>query len=210
VRLDRAGKKIASVNRDEGGNPLVGVNDLTRDGRGGVYFSASGPWDDGARVKAQGKVYYLTPDGKKAVPVAADLYYSNGVALSPDGKKLLVAESFAGQVIEFAIVGDDGRLTVGKVWERLADIRPNPEGMDWAAGPDGLKTDSHGNVYICQFGASRILVTKPDGAWLRTIPLPLQGVTNLAFGPGEQTLYVTAVNGSAEPYLGAVYEVPNR
>jgi sugar lactone lactonase YvrE len=76
--------------------------------------------------------------------------------------------------------------------------------------PDGLKVDSRGNIYICQFGAGRILVTRPDGTWLRTIAVPLKGVTNVAFGPDEKMLYVTAVKDAAEPYLGAVYEIPNQ
>jgi sugar lactone lactonase YvrE len=73
-----------------------------------------------------------------------------------------------------------------------------------------LKADSRGNVYICQFGAARVLVTRPDGTWLRTITLPLKGVTNVAFGPKEETLFVTAVKDANEPYLGVVYEVLNR
>lgn len=37
----------------------------------------------------------------------------------------------------------------------------------------------------------------------------MKGVTNVAFGFGEKTLYITAVTDAAEPYLGAVYEIPN-
>jgi sugar lactone lactonase YvrE len=206
VRLNREGKELQPPILAPGGKPFTGPNDFAADPCGGIYFSASGKWEKDA--KPEGKVYYRSPAGQ-ITEVADNIFYANGLAVVKEGRRLLVAEGMRNQVLQFDI-GEGGTLTGRSVWRRLADIRPDPGDADWSTGPDGLKADSRGNLYICQFGAARILVTRPDGGWLRTIPVPLKGVTNLAFGPGEETLYVTAVKDANEPFLGAVYEIPNR
>jgi sugar lactone lactonase YvrE len=205
VQLDASGKEV-SVTENPDGPRFNGPNDLAMDPSGGVYFSTSGEWRKEA--KAEGKVYYLSKTGKVS-KVADGIHYANGLVVVEGGKRLLVAEMLEGRVLQYTI-GEEGKLSHPSVWKRLAEIQPGPKDADWSTGPDGLKTDSKGNIYICQFGAARILVTRPDGTWLRTIPVPLKGVTNVAFGPGEKTVYVTAVKDAAEPYLGAVYEIPNR
>jgi ABC-type amino acid transport substrate-binding protein/sugar lactone lactonase YvrE len=185
-----------------------GPNDLTRDAQGGVYFSTSGVFKENA--PAEGKVYYLTPRGE-VNPVATKIHYPNGLAIADQGESLLVAEHLEGRILKYPIVAPGTLDKKFTVWKRLSDIQLDPEDAAWYTGPDGLKVDSRGNVYICQFGASRILVTRPDGTWLRTIHIPYKYVTNVAFGPGEKVLYVTAVkNAWKAPYPGAVYEVPNR
>jgi sugar lactone lactonase YvrE len=207
VRLDSKGKTLETIKADSDGKPFKGPNDFVTDSHGGVYFSASGKWKKGS--KAKGKVYYWTPDGKVKL-VAQDIHYANGLAIIDSGKTLLVAEHLRNRVLKYTI-GKEGGLSRGAIWKRLADIQPDPNDADWYTGPDGLKTDLQGNVYICQFGASRILVTGSDGKWLRTIAVPLKYVTNLAFGPREATLFVTAVQDPwQQPYLGAVYAIPNR
>lgn len=208
IHLDATSKELATV-RDAGDKPFSGPNDFVRDAAGGVYFSASGPWEkDGKDQPPQGRVYYRTLAGKVTL-VAMDIHYSNGLALIDQGKRLLVAEGFQQRVLVYQ-VGKEGALSERAVWKRLADIQPPARDADWASGPDGIKVDSRGNVYVCEFGAARILVTRSDGTWVRTIPVPLKGVTNLTFGPDEKTLIVTAVKDAIEPYLGAVYEIPNR
>ena len=83
------GKSATAISTDDEGNPLVGPNDITLDGRGGAYVTASGPWESGPIV---GKVLHLTPDGIAHV-VADDLHYANGLALSAEGSTLFVNES---------------------------------------------------------------------------------------------------------------------
>lgn len=207
IHLTREGKELAAT-KAPGGKKYDGPNDFVMDAVGGVYFTTSGTWDRDAR--AESKVYYRTPEGK-VTEEANGIHYANGLAVvqGEAGPRLLVAESLQNRVLQFTI-GKGGRLTGRAVWKRLGDIEPTPKDAEWATGPDGVKVDSRGNVYLCQFGAGRILVAKADGTKLRTILVPLKGVTNVALGKGEETLIVTAVKDSAEPYLGALYEIPNR
>jgi sugar lactone lactonase YvrE len=184
-----------------------GPNDFAGDAKGGVYFSTSGTFAKGAPV--EGRVYYLPAGGKPRL-VAENIHYANGLAVTDGGRCLLVAEHLKGRILQFRI-DTDGGLLGRAVWKRLADVYPDPDDVEWYTGPDGLKVDSQGNVYICQFGAARLLVTRPDGTCFRTVTLPEKYVTNIALGPKEDSLYITAVNDPwKEPYPGTVYEVPNR
>jgi sugar lactone lactonase YvrE len=204
--LGAQGQWLRDITHDSDGRPFVGPNDLVPDNKGGVYFSASGAFKRGS--PAQGKLYYLKSG--KAVPVTDGLHYPNGLAVTDAGRTLLVAEHLKSRILKFEI-GEDGTLGRGTVWKHLSCIQPDPAEADWYTGPDGLKVDSRGNVYICQFGASRLLVTDPSGTWIRTIWIPSPYVTNLCFGRTDDTLFVTGVEDPwTAPYPGAVYEVSNR
>jgi sugar lactone lactonase YvrE len=216
VRLDAEGNRIGEIGPEVDGVKIQWPNDFAMDADRGVFFSASGEWPKDAKAakdaKPEGKVYYLAPDGKKVSQVAEKIYYSNGLAIIKDeegGKSLLVAETLRNRVLKYKI-GENGSLTGGDVWVELSKILPNPKDADAALGPDGLKADSKGNVYVCQNGAGRILVIGHDRTLRRVVPVPLKYVTNVAFGPQEESLYVTAVRDAwNEPYLGAVYKIPN-
>ena len=60
VRVSRDGKTTGSTDKDEAGNPLVGPNDAAADGKGGVYFTTSGPWEPAPIV---GRVHHMAADG---------------------------------------------------------------------------------------------------------------------------------------------------
>jgi sugar lactone lactonase YvrE len=214
VRLDAKGNRLGEIGPKIDGVKIQWPNDFAMDAHGGIYFSSSGEWPKEAKrakdAKAEGKVYYLAPDGKKVTQVADKIHYSNGLAVIEGGKGLLVAETLKNRVLKYTI-GRDGTLTKRRVWVKLSRLLPNPKDADEALGPDGLKADSKGNVYVCQNGAGRILVIGPDRKLLRVVAVPLKYVTNVAFGPKEESLYVTAVQDAwKEPFLGAVYNIPNR
>ena len=83
--------------------------------------------------------------------------------------------------------------------------------------PDGVKIDSHGQLYIGQSAreehvlyAGVIFVVDGNGKLLRKMTLPSLQVPNFAFSPDEKTLYVTAVDQiDKSPYLGKLYSIPN-
>jgi sugar lactone lactonase YvrE len=210
VRINAAGKTLETIDLLELDPGAKGPNDFAQDAKGGVYFSTSGDPKTSFSKDApvEGRVYYLPPGGKPSL-VAKGIHYANGLALIEGGKTLLVNEHLAHQVLKFT-VDARGDLSGRDVWKRLADLEADPASPDWYTGPDGLKADAAGNVYICQFGAGRILVADSKGARVRTIKLPYKYVTNVAFGPRGKVLYVTAAKDAWKaPYPGAVFEVPN-
>lgn len=205
VELDRNGKEVRTISRDDHGSAFIGPNDLTSDGHGGVYFSASGVYDIHAPI--EGKVLHISPDGKSVSVVADTIDYSNGLALSKDGRHLLVAEMLADRILSFP-VEPDGALGPRQVWARLQDLAPPTPHEDAYNGPDGLKLGPDGNYYIAQNGSGRILVVSGDRKLVRIINVGTRNVTNMAFGPSGARLvvYITGTfNQWVPPYSGAVY-----
>lgn len=201
ARVSRDGKTIAAYDKAADGGALQGPNDLTSDGKGGAWFTTSGPWESAPIV---GKVFHLAADGT-ITEAANDLHYANGVALSPDGKRLYVNESEAGRVISFA-VGDDGTLSDRRLLVRLGIV---DEASGPGAYPDGIKLGPDGNLWIGQYSKGRIVVVSPEGAFVKAIEVPSATAPNLAFSPDGKTIFVMSVDDTANaPYWGKVYEVP--
>jgi gluconolactonase len=207
VEITPAGEILKTLSEDQAGQPFVGPNDAVVDAEGGVYFSASGVWDIAAPI--DGKIFYIDADGT-ITEVADDIHYSNGLALSPDGKTLYASEMAAQRVLRFE-VNEDGTLGERYLFVRLGDLAADPQGVDIYMGPDGLKTDSAGNLYIAQFEGGRLLATDPAGELIRILTVPALFVTNLTFGETEDIVFVTAASDAwSEPYPGQVYRLQNR
>jgi gluconolactonase len=200
VRISATGETIDAQAKDSSGGALVGPNDGTPDGKGGIYFTTSGPWEPGPIV---GRVLHMAQDGTIR-EVANDLHYANGVALAPDGQRLYVNESEAGRVISFKVEAD-GTLSDRRLFVRLTALEEPPE-----AYPDGIKFGPEGNLYIGLYSAGRIVVVDKDAKLVRKIEVPSAAAPNLTFSEDGKTIYITAVDDkSAAPYKGKVYAVGN-
>jgi gluconolactonase len=204
AELDASGKEVRTIRADSSGKPFIGPNDFAADGRGGIYFSASGVYDIKAPIT--GTVLYISAEGRTITEVADTIHYSNGLTLAKDRQHLLVAEMLAGRILSFPI-GADGRLGPRTVWARLQDLAPPTPHEDAYNGPDGLKLGPDGYYYIAQNGSGRVLVVDDDRKLVRLIEVPTPYVTNMAFGPGgADMVFVTgAFDQWKPPFPGAVY-----
>jgi sugar lactone lactonase YvrE len=203
ARISAEGKTIAEYKQDKEGRGFQGPNDFVVDKKGGVYFTASGPWESEPIV---GMVFYMNPKGE-IMQVADDLHYANGIALSKDGKTLFLAESEASRVIQFK-VQQDGSLSGRRLFVRIGQVDPE---SGCYAYPDGLKMDSKENLYIGLLSKGRIVVVSPNKKLVKTIDVPSSTAPNLTFGPDEAIVYIMAVEDlNNAPYWGKVYEVPNK
>lgn len=201
VLVAPTGETRRIYDKDDPGLPFVGPNDFAVDAAGGVFMSASGPWETAPIV---GKILYRAPDGGLR-PVADDLHYPNGLALSPDGKTLYCSETYAYRILAFD-VGENGSLTKRRELARVNDIA----GGGPPLAPDGLKTDAAGNLYIALYEGGKVLVADPTGKLLATIDPPAPKVSNVGFGEDASVLYITGVlDGSQAPWPGEVYKVAN-
>ena len=201
ARVSKEGKTVATYDKAGDGSPLVGPNDFSSDGKGGLYFTASGPWEAGPIV---GKVFHLDADGTIR-EVANDLHYPNGIVLSKDGSRLFVNESEAARVISFA-VGVDGALSDRRLFARVGVV---DEASGIGAYPDGIKLGPDGNFYIGQYSKGRIVVVDGEGKFVKAIDVPSATAPNLAFSEDGKSAFVTAVDDTANaPYWGKVYKVP--
>lgn len=97
-----------------------------------------------------GFIALVTPDGQ-ARRVAEGLAFPNGMAITPDGKTLICAESFNGNLTAYDITRD-GSLANARLWARLdgqgADgICMDAEGCVWASsGPHCVRIREGGEI----------------------------------------------------------------
>ena len=180
MRVSPAGETLQVYDKDATGAAFIGPNDFVADDAGGVFMSASGPWETAPIV---GKILYRAPDGSLRT-VADDLHYANGLALSPDGKTLYCSETYAYRIVAFD-VGENGSLTNRREFARVNDIAGGAPPL----APDGLKTDAMGNLYIALYEGGKVLVADPAGKLLATIDPPAPKISNVGFGADASVLY---------------------
>jgi gluconolactonase len=182
LRLDAAGRLLGNAAAGRSGDlDIRSPNDLTLDPRGGFYFTDS--------VARTGAVHYVAPDGTKAV-VARDLNFPNGIVLTPDRKRLFVAESQENRVLEFRLKRPGVPSGPYRVF---ADLPKNTErpGWEWNQ-PDGMALDREGRLWVAHFGMRAIQVLDRDGKLLRTYDGGNRTTSNLCFaGPEWKTVYAT-------------------
>jgi len=190
------GKTLAIHDKDDLGKPLMGPNDATEDGKGGLYLTLSGPWESNPIA---GRVMHMTRDGMIR-EVADDLHFANGIVRSRDGHRLLVNESEAHRVISFKIESD------GSLSDRRLFLRMHELGEASNAYPDGIKLGPDGCYYIGLYSAGRIVVVNEEGNLLRVIEVPSAAAPNVAFSDDGKTLFVMAVDEKTKPpFKGRVY-----
>lgn len=164
------------------GKRLNSPNDLVVKSDGSIYFTDP-PYGISSEQEELGfyGVYRLAPDGKLTLLVK-DFVRPNGIAFSPDEKKLYVNDSEAGHIRIFD-VKPDGILENGRIFAEQKD--PSKKGV-----PDGMKVDLQGNVYST--GPGGVWVFSPSGNLLGKIEVP-EAPANLAWGDSDyKTLYITA------------------
>ncbi len=211
MELDLNGKELRRWDADSQDHKFVGgINDIVVTPKGGAYATVFGPYGDPPVPRAvMGKVLYLAPGGAKWVEVANDLNYANGIGVSPDGKTLYVSEMVGNCLLTFA-VNDDGSLGQRSNFALLNLLTPN-KNRSWWLGPDSMKVDHLGNIYVAQWFGGKILKLSPEGKLLHLFEIKAgDGTTNVAFGPDEKDLYVSVVKDPNESQArGRIVKIPN-
>jgi gluconolactonase len=201
LTLDRQGRLIACehggrrVSRIESDGSITGLaeefqgkklnspNDVVVKSDGAVYFTDP-PY--GIRPEAQEQpvqgVYRISPKGDSISLIADDFDRPNGLAFSPDEKRLYVADSSSRRHIRVFDVMDDGSIVGGKV---LIDMNTNASGV-----PDGMKVDVQGHLFCA--GPGGVWVLDEAGVHLGTIVTP-ELPSNCCWGAEDgRSLYITA------------------
>ena len=210
IETDISGKELRRWDVDANGQKLTGgINDIVVTANGGAYATLSGLFVDPPSF-VMGKVLYRAPGGQKWVPVADDLNYANGIAISLDQKTLYVGETVGNCILKFT-VNADGTLTGRTNFALLNLLTPNKVDS-WWLGPDSMKVDSKGNIYVAQWSGGKVLKLSPDGKLLHTFEIAAGlGTTNVAFGEGERDLYVTVVKDPKDTQAkGVIVKIPNQ
>ena len=209
LELDMTGKQLRRWDADKDGKPFDGgINDIVVTANGGAYATIFGPYQE-VPTAVVGKILYLAPGSEKWVEVADDLNYANGIGVSPDQKTLYVSETVGNCMLKFKI-NDDGSLSNRSNFALLNLLTPNKV-ESWWLGPDSMKVDSRGNIYVAQWFGGKILKLSPEGKLLHVFEIAAgDGTTNVAFSEGEKELYVTVVKDPKDPQAkGSIVKIAN-
>jgi sugar lactone lactonase YvrE len=127
-------------------------------------------------------VYRITKRGELEL-LAKDVPYPNGIAFSPDEKKLYVSNSRLDKYWMVYDVTADGSIANGRKFFDASSIAGENV-------PDGMKVDRAGNIYAT--GPAGLMIFAPQGKLLGTLVLP-ELPSNCAWGDADaKTLYITA------------------
>jgi gluconolactonase len=199
VLCQHGDRRVARLDPDGRMRTLVGhykflrfnsPNDLVYASDGDLYFTdppygLEGGNNDPKKELMFNGVFRLDPDGEVTL-LTDELTFPNGVALSPNERKLYVAVSDPENPVIMVYDRDlDGLLSEGRVF-----FNAKPLAEEGRKGlPDGLKTDVHGNVFAT--GPGGVLVISPVGQLLGIINTG-EATANCAWGSDGTVLYITA------------------
>ncbi|MGE8279552.1 MAG: SMP-30/gluconolactonase/LRE family protein [Stenotrophomonas sp.] len=159
-------------------------NDIALAPDGSLYAS-----DPNWTKTDQGQLWRIDRDGK-VQRLESGMGTTNGIEVSPDGKRLYVNESVQRNVWAYDLA-DDGSLANKRLLIRFDDH-----------GMDGMRCDADGNLYIARYDAGLIAVVSPEGALLREVPLKGRKPSNVAFGgsDGRQVFVTLQDRGAVETF----------
>jgi sugar lactone lactonase YvrE len=159
-------------------------NDMVVDARGGAYVGNFGfDLHTGAAFHAA-ELIRVEPDGRARV-VASDMAFPNGTVITPDGRTLIIAESFASRLTAFDIDGN-GDLANWRIWASL------PERVV----PDGICLDSAGGVWVASPTTDECLRVEAGGHVSHRVALGRGAYACMLGGAERRTLYMLSASSS--------------
>ena len=179
IAIDPTGKYTVLADHFEG-KKFNSPNDVVEGPDKALYFTDPTydlPKGEKQELPYQG-VFRLDKKGRVTL-LTKELNQPNGLAFSPNGKRLYIADTRARKIYVYK-ASHNGTLSKGRVFA-------TEEGK---GGPDGVRVDLEGNVYAT--GPGGIWIWDEKGTHLGIIHVPEQPA-NLTWGDEDyRTLYLTA------------------
>ncbi len=162
-------------------------NDMVVDAEGRAYVGNFGFDLHAGESPTSTNLILVHPDGRSEV-AAPDLRFPNGAVITPDGRTLIVGESFGGCLTAFD-VADDGTLSGRREWAKL-------EG----AVPDGICLDAEGAIWVASpIGKGGVLRVREGGEVTQRIAVENEAFACMLGGPERRTLFIcTAPDSNPE------------
>ena len=163
-------------------SPLAaGWNELVVDGRGNAYVTQAGFDLMAGAPAAAGTIALVTPEGAVR-QVADEVWFPNGMAVTPEDATLIVAESYRNRLTAFDL-DPDGGLSNRRVWADLGD-----------GVPDGICLDAEGALWYADVPNRRCVRVREGGRVLQTITVDRGCFSCALGGPDGRTLFIAATD----------------
>jgi sugar lactone lactonase YvrE len=184
-----------AVHADLGG--IAGEwNEMTVDGRGNVYVNGT-DMDllafFAGRAEFRPTTIALVTASGAVRRVAEDIRFGNGMAISPDGRTLVVADSFAQSLVAFDVEPDGG----------LTNRRTFAENVQ----PDGICLDAEGAVWTSASafggGENDVVRVAEGGEVLARVAMDRSSFAVMLGGPERRDLFVLAAHWNPQDPFGA-------
>ncbi|MGK6309918.1 SMP-30/gluconolactonase/LRE family protein [Variovorax sp. DT-64] len=177
LKLEAASGDITPVLAHRNSESFKGVNDLSFDAEGQLYFTDQGQT---GLHDPTGRVYRLGTDGKLD-QLLANAPSPNGIAVSEDGRVLFLAVTRGNQVWRAPLLADGSVSKMGAFQTFFG-----------SSGPDGLALAADGSLVVAHASLGGAFVLNARGELTHFVRSPAgQTVTNLAFRPGTRELVMT-------------------
>jgi gluconolactonase len=202
IEMTTAGKVVRVLASRYGGKPLDGPNDVVVDARGGLYFTDPQFTPEPKKSQPGRCVYYLPPKGELVCVIEPNVFaMPNGLVLTPDGKTLLVNNTYDSETfwnvdtdkdnfIWAYDVNPDGTLAGPR---KFCELLLTPEVLDRGGrttSADGMTIDTAGNLYVATYLGLQIFNAK--GEFVGVVNTPVFPVSCCFGGDDMKTLYLTA------------------
>ncbi|SHF70369.1 Sugar lactone lactonase YvrE [Kaistia soli DSM 19436] len=163
-------------------------NEIVVDATGRAYVNTIG-FDFPGGAFRPGLVASVSLEGEVRLE-AEDVAFPNGMAISPDGRMLVLGESYASCLTAFTI-GGDGALTARR---RFADLP--------GFHPDGITMDAEGAVWFADVPNRCCCRIGPDGTLLQRVDVD-RGCFACMLGGGDgRTLFILAADWKGPQAIG--------
>lgn len=182
VQKDSEQELVVGVYEDK---PLKGPNcvNITN---GDIFFTDSGAFGETGLHSSTGSLFTISnsPSGQILKPISlGNLAYPSGIAVTPDGRFVYVAEMMKNRVLRF--FQKPAGVFHGSVFYQ----------MSGSVGPSSLALDSKGNLYIGQYDVREstmdgtIIVVSNTGKLVSNISTSGPEISGLAIN--DNMLYIT-------------------
>ena len=195
---------------------------------------AAAPFDSGkqrfndGKPDAQGRLWIGTIDDARApdaelfryadggfTSMAGGIANSNGVAWSPDQRRMYWSDTKAHEIYKLAFDAATGLIGEREVFASFPLRSAGQSLEDYGGRPDGAAVDADGYYWVAMFEGQRLLRLAPDGSIDRELRLPVRCPTMPTFGGEDmRTLFITTAREkrpaeelTAQPLAGCVLKV---
>jgi sugar lactone lactonase YvrE len=165
-------------------------NDMITDAKGRSYVGNFGFDLHGGGKNVTANLIMVDTDGTVSL-AADDLGFPNGTVITPDGKTMIVGESFAARLTAFDIA-NDGTLSNRRVWAETAP-----------AIPDGICLDAEGAIWIASPTTQECVRFLEGGEVTERLKVSTNAFACMLGGPDGKTLFaLTAEDSNPEVLQG--------